>query len=145
MKKLLYSFLLLSSATVFAQKNTHTKFAVADDVVGTVDMFTANHKNAVQSTRTYKSAAELPQNLKKFSSIADRGLVEYTLKTGTSIDRLALSEVNVQFGLPEATSVLIDGYEFTDPTMRVYGDLLYNMQTVDHNGKKAVSIVTTKK
>lgn len=145
MKKLLYSFLLLSSATVFAQKNTHTKFAVADDVVGTVDMFTANHKNAVQSTRTYKSAAELPQNLKKFSSIADRGLVEYTLKTGTSIDRLALSEVNVQFGLPEATPVLIDGYEFTDPTMRVYGDLLYNMQTVDHNGKKAVSIVTTKK
>ncbi|WP_027386439.1 hypothetical protein [Chryseobacterium gregarium] len=145
MKKLLYSFLLLSSATVFAQKNTHTKFAVADDVVGTVDMFTANHKNAIQSTRTYKSAAELPQNLKKFSSIADRGLVEYTLKTGTSIDRLALSEVNVQFGLPEATPVLIDGYEFTDPTMRVYGDLLYNMQTIDHNGKKAVSIVTTKK
>lgn len=145
MKKLLYSFLLLSSATVFAQKNTHTKFAVADDVVGTVDMFTANHKNAVQSTRTYKSAAELPQNLKKFSSIADRGLVEYTLKTGTSIDRLALSEVNVQFGLPEATPVLIDGYEFTDPTMRVYGDLLYNMQTIDHNGKKVVSIVTTKK
>ncbi len=145
MKKLLYSFLLLSSATVFAQKNTHTKFAVANDVVGTVDMFTANHKNAIQSTRTYKSAAELPQNLKKFSSIADRGLVEYTLKTGTSIDRLALSEVNVQFGLPEATPVLIDGYEFTDPTMRVYGDLLYNMQTIDHNGKKAVSIVTTKK
>ncbi|WPO84015.1 hypothetical protein SD427_06705 [Chryseobacterium sp. JJR-5R] len=146
MKKLLYSFLLLSSATLFAQKSPQAKFAVANDIVGTADMFTANHKNAIQSTRTYKTAAELPQNLKKFSYIADNGLVEYKLKNGMSaLDRLTLSDVNIQFGLPKETPVLIDGYEFTNTDTLVYGDILYNMEAVDHNGKKAVSITTTKK
>ncbi|MCJ8153875.1 hypothetical protein MKJ01_08920 [Chryseobacterium sp. SSA4.19] len=145
MKKLFYSFLLLSSATASAQKDVNAKFAVANDIVGTVDMFTANHKNSIQSTRTYKSAAELPQNLKNFSYLADNGLVEYKLKSGTSIDRLALSEVNVQFGLPEQTPVFIDGYEFKNTNTKVYGDLLYNMQVIDRNGQKAVSITTTKK
>jgi hypothetical protein len=146
MKKLFYSFLLLSSATLFAQKNTNAKFVVANDIVGTVDMFTANHKNSIQSKHTYKSAAELPQNLKKFNYIADNGLVEYKLKSGMgTIDRLALSEINVQFGLPEATPVFIDGYEFTNTGTLVYGDILSNMQVIDRNGKKAVSITTTKK
>lgn len=146
MKKLLYSFLLLSSATLFAQKNPQARFAVANDIVGTVDMFTAHHKNSIQSTRTYKTAAELPQNLKKFGSIADNGLVEYKLKNGIgALDRLALSEVNIQFGLPKETPVLIDGYEFTNTDTLVYGDILYNMQPVDHNGKKAVSITTIMK
>lgn len=143
MKKLLYSFLLLSSATLFAQKNASTKFAVADDIVGTVDMFTANHKDAIQSTQTYKSAAQLPQNLKKYSFIADNGLVEYKLKNGQgTIDRIALSEINTQYGIAKDTPVLIDGYEFKNTDTKVFGDILNNMKVVDNNGAKAVSITT---
>jgi len=144
MKKLLYSFLLLSSVTLFAQKNASTKFAIADDIVGTVDMFTANHKNAIQSTQTYKSAAQLPQNLKKYSFIAENGLVEYKFKTGEedTIDRIALSEINTQYGLAEDTPVLIDGYEFKNSNIKVYGDILNNMKVVDNNGVKTVSITT---
>lgn len=143
MKKLLYSFLLLSSVTLFAQKNASTKFAVADDIVGTVDMFTANHKSSIKSTRTYKSAAELPQNLKKYSFIADNGLVEYKLNTDQgAIDRISLSEINEQFGLAKNTPVIIDGYEFNNSDVKVFGDILNNMHLIDNNGAKAVSITT---
>ena len=143
MKKLLYSFLLLSSATLFAQKNASTKFAVADDIVGTVDMFTANHKSSIQSTRTYKSAAELPQNLKKYGFIAENGLVEYKFKSNQGgIDRISLSEINTQYGLAKDTPVIIDGYEFKNSDTKVFGDILNNMHVVDNNGTKAVSITT---
>ncbi|AZA57979.1 hypothetical protein [Chryseobacterium shandongense] len=143
MKKLLYSFLLLSSATLFAQKNASTKFAVANDIVGTVDMFTANHKNAIQSTQTYKSVAQLPQSLKKYSFIAENGLVEYKLKSDQDgIDRIALSEINEQYGLAKDTPVIIDGYEFKNSDTKVFGDILNHMKVVDNNGTKAVSITT---
>ncbi|MEC3877785.1 hypothetical protein [Chryseobacterium salviniae] len=143
MKKLLYSFLLLSSATLFAQKNASTKFAVADDIVGTVDMFTANHKSSIQSARTYKSAAELPQNLKKYSFIAENGLVEYKLKSNQGgIDRITLSEINAQYGLAKDTPVIIDGYEFKNSDTKVFGDILNNMHVIDNNGTKTVSITT---
>lgn len=143
MKKLLYSFLLLSSATLFAQKNASTKFAVANDIVGTVDMFTANHKSSIQSSRVYKSAAELPQNLKKYSFIAENGLVEYKLKSDQDgIDRITLSEINEQYGLAKDTPVIIDGYEFKSSDTKVFGDILNNMHVIDNNGAKAVSITT---
>ncbi|GAA4161997.1 hypothetical protein GCM10022217_28630 [Chryseobacterium ginsenosidimutans] len=143
MKKLLYSFLLLSSATLFAQKNTTTKFAVANDIVGTVDMFNA-YKSRIQSTQTYK-AANLPQNLKKFGYIAENGLVEYKLKSGQGVlDRLPLSELNAQYGLAKNTPVFIDGYEFTNTDTLVFGDILGNMEVIDNGGKKAVSVITKK-
>ena len=143
MKKLLYSFLLLSSATLFAQKNPATKFAVANNIVGTVDMFNA-HKSKIQSTQTYK-AANLPQNLKKFGYIAENGLVEYKFKSGQDVfDRLALSELNAQYGLAKNTPVFIDGYEFTNTDTLVFGDILGNMEIIDNKGSKAVSIITKK-
>ncbi len=145
MKKLFYSFLLLSSATLFAQKNSSTRFAVANDIVGTVDMFSTNHKNYIQSSRTFKSAAELPQNLKKFNAIAENGLVEYKLKAGLgALDRLPLSDLNAQYNLAKNTPVLIDGYEFANTDTLIYGDLLSNVQVIDNKGSKAVSVTTKK-
>ncbi|HAO05896.1 hypothetical protein [Chryseobacterium mucoviscidosis] len=146
MKKILYSFLLLSSATLFAQKNTATKFAVANDIVGTVDMFNTHYKSSVQSSKAYKSSTELPQNLKKFDYIADNGLVEYKLKSNQPVlDRMPVNELNAQFGLPADTPVLIDGYEFTNTKTMVYGDIINNAQVVTSNGKKMVSVTTSKK
>ncbi|WP_294202355.1 hypothetical protein [Chryseobacterium sp. sg2396] len=145
MKKLLYSFLLLSSATLFAQKNTSTRFAVANDIVGTVDMFSNNLKGYVQSSRTFRSSAELPQNLKKFGNIADNGLVEYKLKSGLgTLDRLSLADLNTQYNLAKNTPVLIDGYEFANTDTLVYGDILRNVKVVDNNGSKTVSVSTQK-
>ncbi|WP_295220671.1 hypothetical protein [uncultured Chryseobacterium sp.] len=145
MKKLLYSFLLLSSATLFAQKNTSTRFAVANDIVGTVDMFSNNLKGYVQSSRTFRSSAKLPQNLKKFVNIADNGLVEYKLKSGLgTLDRLSLADLNTQYNLAKNTPVLIDGYEFANTDTLVYGDILRNVKVVDNNGSKTVSVSTQK-
>ncbi|MFP7657966.1 hypothetical protein [Chryseobacterium proteolyticum] len=64
MKKILYSFLLVSSVCLFGQKNPSAKFAVANDIVGTVDMF-KDKSDFIQSMHVYKTPATLPQNLKK--------------------------------------------------------------------------------
>ncbi|SIQ77950.1 hypothetical protein SAMN05880574_1254 [Chryseobacterium sp. RU37D] len=144
MKKLFYSFLLLSSATLFAQKNPSTKFAISNDIVGTVEMFSP-YNNVIQSMNVYKTPANLPANLKKYSYIAENGLTEIKMKKGQdNIDRLPLSDLNVQFGLPKDTPVLIDGYEFADTNTLVFGNILNNMEVVDRGGKKAVSVTTKK-
>ncbi len=145
MKKFLYSFLVLSSVFASAQKTAGTKIAVADGIIGTVEMFSVNHKNAVQNSRTY-TLANLPQNLKKFSALAGNGLVEYQLKNDAgTIDRLALYQLNEQFRLPKDTPVLIDGKEVSDTSLQIYGDLLSHMKLTDHNGKKSVFVDTALK
>lgn len=145
MKKLLYSFLLLSSATLFAQKNTATKFAVANDIVGTVDMFT-NYKKVIQSSQVYKTQAALPQNLKKFNSLAEKnGLTEFKFNTKQyNIDSVVLSDMNLQHELPKDNPVFIDGYELTDSNTYVFGDILAKMEVKNNDGKKALFISTKK-
>lgn len=145
MKKLFYSFLILSSATLFAQKNPSTKFAVANDVVGTVDMFNGK-KDIIQSMNVYKTNANLPQNLKKFSYLADQGIVEFKLKKGyENLDRITLAQLNEQQNIAKDTPVLIDGYEFSDTGTNVFGDILANVEVKDYNGKKSLFITTTQK
>ncbi|WP_326982963.1 hypothetical protein VUJ46_22920 [Chryseobacterium sp. MYb264] len=142
MKKILYSFLLCSSTVLFAQKNPSTRFAVANDIVGTVDMFTIR-KDIVQSKSIYKTAATLPQNLKKYSFIADKGLTEVKIKAGyETLDRLTISQLNEQYQLPKGQPVLIDGYEFSNPETAVYGDVLGKMEVKDDNGRKTLFIST---
>lgn len=142
MKKIFYSLLLFASATLFAQKNPTTRFAVANNVVGTIDMFNLR-KDIVQSKNAYKAGATLPQNLKKYSFIAEKGLTEVKLKSGQEgLDRLTIAKLNGQHQLPNDNLVLIDGYEFTDPTIAVYGDLLAKMEVKDYNGKKTLFIST---
>lgn len=145
MKKFLYSFLLLSSATLFAQKNTATKFAVANDIVGTVDMFT-NYKKVIQGSQVYKTQAALPQNLKKFSSLAENnGLTEFKFNTKQyNIDSVGLFEMNVQHELPKENPVFIDGYELTDANIYIFGDLLAKMEVKNKDGKKYLYISTKK-
>ncbi|MDH6253224.1 hypothetical protein M2347_002951 [Chryseobacterium sp. H1D6B] len=142
MKKILYSFLLFASATLFAQKNTAVKFAVANDIVGTVDMF-STRQNTVQSMNVYKTAGNLPQNLKKFNYLADNGLTEFKIKKGyEGLDRVTLAQVNEQYGLAKNTPVFIEGYEFTNPDTKVYSDILAKIEVKDYNGKKSLFIET---
>ncbi|MDP9961516.1 hypothetical protein [Chryseobacterium lathyri] len=143
MKKILYSFLILSSAALSAQKNPSVKFAVANDIVGTVGMFTAK-KAIVQSSNVYKSPAGLPQDLKKYSFIAEKGLTEFKIKNGyEGLDRISLAQLNSQYGVPENTPVFIEGYEFSDSNTKIYGDIMGNVEVRDHNGRKTVFLSTS--
>lgn len=143
MKKLLYSFLIFASASLFAQKNPATKFAVADNIVGTVEMFNGK-KEIIQSKKEYKVAG-LPQNLKKFSYIAGNGIVEVKIKKDYVLDRISLAQLNEQQGLAKDTPVLIDGYEFSDTNTNIYADILSNIEVKDHNGRKTMFISTPQK
>jgi len=143
MKKILYSFLIVSSVALSAQKNPSIKFAVANDIVGTVGMFSAR-KAIVQSSSVYKSPAGLPQGLKKYSFIAEKGLTEFKIKNGhEGLDVISLAQLNSQYELPENTPVFIEGYEFSDTNTKIYGDIMGNVEVKDYNGKKAVFLTTS--
>lgn len=138
MKKILYSFLILSSVALSAQKNPSVKFAVANDIVGTTDMFSAR-KSIVQSSNVYKNAAGLPQSLKKYGFLAEKGLTEVKFKNGLGgLDRIPLAQLNEQYGLPENTAVVIEGYEFPDTSVKIYGDIIGSTEVKDYNGKKTL-------
>lgn len=142
MKKILYSFLLLSSATLLAQKNPSVKFAVANDAVGTVDMFNAR-KAIIQSSNIYKTQATLPQNLKKYSYIAEKGITEFKFKKGfEGLDKISLAQLNEEHNIAKDTPVIIEGYEFNNTTTQVYGDILVKMEAKDYNGTRSLFIST---
>lgn len=144
MKKILYSFLILSSATLFAQqKNPAVKFAVADNAIGTVELFNAR-KNLMQVSKVYNNPASLPQSLKKYSSVFTKGITEYKFKNGENpFDKMALSEINVQYNIPADNPVFIEGYEFTDTSALIYPQIRKKMEVKDYNGKKTLFIYTT--
>ncbi|TQM20782.1 hypothetical protein [Chryseobacterium aquifrigidense] len=144
MKKLLYSFLLLSSATLFAQqKNPAVKFAVADNAIGTVELFNTK-KNVLQVSKVYSTSASLPQSLKKYSSVFTKGVTEYKFKNGENVlDRMALSNMNTQYNIPADHPVFIEGYEFTDTNTMIYPEIKKRTETKDYNGKKTLFIYTT--
>ncbi|WP_126654288.1 hypothetical protein [Chryseobacterium aureum] len=144
MKKLLYSFLILSSATLWAQqKNPAVKFAVADNAIGTVELFNAK-KNVLQVWKVYNSPASLPQNLKKYSSVFTKGVTEYKFKNGENVfDRMALSNMNAQHNIPADNPVFIEGYEFADTGTMIYPEITKRTETKDYNGKKTLFIYTT--
>ncbi|MEF9479920.1 hypothetical protein OWR28_21365 [Chryseobacterium sp. 1B4] len=121
MKKILYSFLILSSVTLLAQqKNPAVKFAVADNAIGTVELFNTR-KNLLQVSKVYNTPASLPQSLKKYSSVFTKGITEYKFKNGENpLDKMALSEINVQYNIPADNPVFIEGYEFTDTGTLIY-------------------------
>ncbi|MGX5686393.1 hypothetical protein ACWKWW_17725 [Chryseobacterium cucumeris] len=144
MKKLLYSFLILSSATLLAQqKNPSVKFAVADNAIGTVELFNTK-KNVLQVSKVYNTPASLPQSLKKYSSVFTKGVTEYKFKNGENVlDRMSLSNMNVQYNIPADNPVFIEGYEFTDTNTWIYPEIKKRTETKDYNGKKTLFIYTT--
>ncbi|KQR94910.1 hypothetical protein ASG01_03320 [Chryseobacterium sp. Leaf180] len=139
MKKILYTLLIFASATVFGQKSNTVKFAVANNAIGTVNMFEAN-KQFIQSMHVYKSAATLPQDLKKFSDISDRGLAEIKFKKdfGT-LDFLSAGSLNEQYKLPKDQPVMVEGYEIPSDT-NIFAEMIKTAEVKDVNGKKMLFI-----
>lgn len=139
MKKILYSFLILSSATLFAQK----KLAIADNMIGTEDLF-KSAKPSMQVVKAYNTAASLPANLKKYSSVFSSGVTVYKLSKKNILDRISLAQLNKQVDIPADNSVFIDGYEFTDSSTKIFTDIMAKTEKKDHNGKPTYFIYTTK-
>ncbi|AZA93330.1 Uncharacterised protein [Chryseobacterium nakagawai] len=139
MKKLLYSFLILSSATLFAQK----KLAVADNIIGTEDLFKSNAAQ-MQVLKVYNSAASLPANLKKYSSVFTNGVTVYKFKSSNGLDRMTLAQLNKQNDIPANNSVFIDDQEFTDSSTKIFTSIMEKTEKKDYNGKPTYFIYTTK-
>ncbi|MGE8553033.1 MAG: hypothetical protein ACN6OB_03725 [Chryseobacterium jejuense] len=139
MKKLLYSFLILSSATLFAQK----KLAVADNMIGTEDLF-KSAGSRIQVLKVYNSAASLPANLKKYSSVFTNGVTVYKMNKSIGFDKMALAQLNKQSDIPADNSVFIDGHEFTDSSTKIFTAIMAKSEKKDHNGKPTLFIYTTK-
>nr|WP_315033087.1 hypothetical protein [uncultured Chryseobacterium sp.] len=146
MKKILYTFLILTSGMLFAQKDSNVKFAVYNNVLGTIKMFDDYHKANIEKVNVYKTKANLPAGLKKFAYLADNGLVEVTLKKNAGYpDSMSLELLNEQHKLPKDSPVYIEGYKIEDPTTRIYSEMIENIEIIDSNGQKSINISTTKK
>ncbi|MCP1300505.1 hypothetical protein NK356_15115 [Chryseobacterium sp. S0630] len=142
MKKLLYIFLMLFSAVLFAQKNSNIRFAVYNNVIGTSSMFDL-YKNSIEKTIIFKTKANLPSHLKKFDYLADNGLIEIKFKKNAGFpDSLSLEMLNEQNNLPKDRPVFIEGYQFNDTTTLVYNDMISNIELIDSNGQKNIHIST---
>ncbi|MDR4950938.1 hypothetical protein REB14_01930 [Chryseobacterium sp. ES2] len=142
MKKLLYIFLILFSAVLFAQKNSNVRFAVYNNVIGTSSMFDL-YKSSIEKTTIFKTKAHLPSHLKKFDYLADKGLIEIKFKKNAGFpDSLSLEMLNEQNNLPKDRTVFIEGYPFNDTTTLVYNDMISNIELIDSNGQKNIHIST---
>ncbi|MEN5307363.1 hypothetical protein ABE425_07585 [Chryseobacterium cucumeris] len=142
MKKLLYIFLVFFSGMFIAQKNTHVKFAVYNNTIGTASMFDL-YKNSIEKVNAFKTKASLPPHLKKFDYLADNGLIEIKFKKNAGYpDSLSLEMLNEQNNLPKDRPVFIEGYLFNDTTTLVYNEMIDNIELIDSNGQKNIHIST---
>ncbi|MBP1163512.1 MULTISPECIES: hypothetical protein [unclassified Chryseobacterium] len=142
MKKLLYLLLVFFSGVLLAQKNTHVKFAVYNNAIGTDTMFDL-YKSSIEKVTVFKTKASLPSHLKKFDYLADHGLIEIRFKKNAGFpDSLSLEMLNEQNNLPKDRPVFIEGYLFNDTTCLVYNDMIGNIELKDTNGQQYIHIST---
>ncbi|WP_278353331.1 hypothetical protein [Chryseobacterium gleum] len=142
MKKLLYTFLIFFSGVLLAQKNNTVKFAIYNNVIGTVSMFNL-YKSSIEKTNVFKTKASLPSHLKKFDYLADNGLVEIIFKKNAGYpDSLSLEMLNEQNNLPKERPVYIDGYQFNDTSTLIYNDMITTIEFKEVNGQQCIHIST---
>ena len=143
MKKILYTFLIFSSAILFGQKNSKVKFAICNGAVGTTEMFEP-YKKDIESTTFFKATTKLPQHLQKFSYLAEDGLTEIKFKKNVGTpDIMSLAALNEQSNVLKNTKVMIDGYVFDNPTTNIYSILVKRIEVKEDNGEKYLSIFTS--
>jgi predicted DNA-binding protein YlxM (UPF0122 family) len=142
MKKLLYTFLIFFSGVLLAQKNNTVKFAIYNNVIGTVSMFNL-YKSSIEKINVFKTKASLPSHLKKFDYLADNGLVEIIFKKNAGYpDSLSLEMLNEQNNLPKERPVYIDGYQFNDTSTLIYNDMITTIEFKEVNGQQCIHIST---
>ena len=142
MKTAVCIFIICISAMLSAQKKANPKFAVCNDVIGTVKMFN-HYKDQVEKTTIFKTKASLPAHLKKFEFLANGGLTEIQLKKNAGTpDIISLEMINEQYSLPKNTPVSIDGYSFDDSQINIYSEIITDGKIMDSNGQKILYLTT---
>ncbi|MBF6610251.1 MAG: hypothetical protein ITF99_03795, partial [Chryseobacterium sp.] len=114
MRKILYTFLLVASAMTYAQSKNQPVVLV-DGMLASNSLIASDKKN-VQSTKVFKTAANLPQNLKSFEGLASNGIISASVKENY-YDRISLEGLNQQFKLNAQNTVYFDGQPIKDTTI----------------------------
>src|SRR5690606_13927360 len=103
----------------------------------------AQDKKNVQTTNTYKST-NLPQNLKRFESLAVNAITAVKVKENY-YDKISLKELNQGFKLESHTPVNFDGNMLTNTDLIVLGNVLEHMNVTEVNGKNMITMSNTPK
>lgn len=134
--------MFLFSVFAFAQKDLSTQFIISDNTIGTVDMF-KEKASFIEKQDVYKAGTALPENLKKFSFLADNGLSSIKIKPSyKSLDVATVGDINKWHKLPAETSILLDGFEVKGKDTKIFSEILADFKVVDYNGQKTLSIKT---
>lgn len=143
MKKLIFSFALVASTFVFAQKSKTVRFAIFNDVIG-VTQLADRAKDNVASTKNFKAGQSLPADLQKYSFLADNGLTVVQMKPNALAgDLYPLQRFNENYKLDKNTPVVIDGYT-VDASFTIYSDMVSSAELKEKDGKKYLSVTTIK-
>ncbi|TXF79166.1 hypothetical protein [Chryseobacterium sp.] len=142
MKRFLYTALLFASVTVFGQKTGQSPFVLIDGIISSEKMIKSDvPKGEIQTMNVYKTKSAIPENLKSWASVSDNGLTELKLKKNASVyDRISLGEVNEQFKLPKNNPVYVDGRKIENTDLKIYGNVLDNMEVKTIDGMQVLSI-----
>lgn len=140
MRKILYTFLLVASAMTYAQSKNQPVVLV-DGMLASNSLIAGDKKN-IQSTKVFKTAANLPQNLKSFEGLASNGIISASVKENY-YDRISLEGLNQQFKLNAENTVYFDGQPIKDTTIQVLGNVLEHMEVREKDGQKFLYIFTT--
>jgi hypothetical protein len=143
MKKLIFSFALVASTFVFAQKSKTVRFAIFNDVIG-VTQIAERAKSSIASTKAYKAGEKLPADLQKYAFLADNGLTKIELKPNSIAgDLYPLQTFNEGYKLDKNTPVVIDGYT-VDASFTIYSDIVASTEVKEKDGRKYLSVTTIK-
>ena len=134
--------MFLFSVFAFAQKDLSTQFIISDNTIGTVDMF-KEKASFIERKDVYKAGTDLPENLKKFSFLADNGISSIKIKPSyKSLDVATVGDINKWHKLPVETPILLDGFEVKGKDTKIFSEILSDFKVVDFNGQKTLSIKT---
>jgi hypothetical protein len=142
MKKFLYTALIFASVTVFGQKAGQSQFVLIDGIISSEKMIKNDvPKSEIQTMNVYKTKAALPENLKNWANVSDNGLTELKLKKNATVyDRISLGELNEQVKLAKDNPVFVAGRKIENTDLKIFGNVLDNMEVKTIDGMQVLSI-----
>lgn len=138
MKKILFTFLLTASTLIFAQSNSQKALYVIDGMIASEHMMSDEKSNVIKK-EVYKTAENLPNDLKSFENNAQNGVISVTVKENY-YDRLPLAELNRQYKLDKDNPIYFDNYIFTNTDTMIIGNAIGQVEIKEINGRKSVVI-----
>lgn len=139
MKKIIYFFAIFASLAIYAQQKQ--PLVLVDGMLAS-EKFIQNDKNNIDKMNVYKTASNIPKNLKNFENLASAGIISVDSKE-KHYDRISLEELNRDYNLAMDNPVYFDGKLINDTKLKVVMNALENMEVKMIDGKKFLSLYTT--